>query len=298
MKHSYLSDFEKNEWIEYCADEVRIVNDFRKVSFNYDYPLTRDFVVIMFCISGKLSITIDENDYTVRKGQVLFLLPSNSVTKHSYSADLDTRSLLFSVSILENNILLRRKLWDSMYYLLRNPVQTLSQDSIRILWHYHSIATAKIGSRDTSYRHEVVNHLVRSLIYEFLLLVEEISPDELPDSRQIHQQQSDDLHRRFLLLLVSSRGRVRRVSQFADKLCVTPDQLTVAVRTVSGRTPMDWINENTIKLIKDDLLYSAKPIKEIADDLDFPSLSFFGKYVKQHTGYSPRQLRERHGEQA
>ena len=89
MKHSYLSDFEKSRWIEYCADDVRIVNDFRKVTFSYDYPLTRDFVVVMFCIKGKLSITIDDRDYSVSKGQVLFLQPSSSVTQHSYSADLD-----------------------------------------------------------------------------------------------------------------------------------------------------------------------------------------------------------------
>ena len=84
------------------------------------------------------------------------------------------------------------------------------------------------------------------------------------------------------------------MSQFAEKLHVTPDQLTASVRTVSGRTPTDWINENTVKIIKNDLLYSAKPIKDIAYSLDFPSLSFFGKYVKQHTGASPRQLRMSH----
>lgn len=71
--------------------------------------------------------------------------------------------------------MLRRKLWDSMYYLLSHPVQTLSGDSIRILWHYYSIATANIGRRDAEYQREVANHLVRSLIYEILLWVEDIA---------------------------------------------------------------------------------------------------------------------------
>ena len=34
-------------------------------------------------------------------------------------------------------------------------------------------------------------------------------------------------------------------------------------------------------------------IKEIAIELDFPSLSFFGKYVRLRTGLSPKEYRER-----
>ena len=37
---------------------------------------------------------------------------------------------------------------------------------------------------------------------------------------------------------------------------------------------------------------SDKSIKEIVNELDFPNLSFFGKYVKRHTGLSPKQYRE------
>lgn len=35
-----------------------------------------------------------------------------------------------------------------------------------------------------------------------------------------------------------------------------------------------------------------KNVKEIAYQLDFPNLSFFGKYVKQHFGMSPKAYRE------
>ena len=37
---------------------------------------------------------------------------------------------------------------------------------------------------------------------------------------------------------------------------------------------------------------SDKSIKEIANELNFPNISFFGKYVKKHTGMSPKQYRE------
>ena len=65
---------------------------------------------------------------------------------------------------------------------------------------------------------------------------------------------------------------------------------------MSARTALDWITEATFKAITYDLLYTQKTISEIGDELDFPSLSFFGKFFKQHTGLSPRAFRERYGQ--
>jgi YesN/AraC family two-component response regulator len=39
------------------------------------------------------------------------------------------------------------------------------------------------------------------------------------------------------------------------------------------------------------LTESNKSIKEIMEELDFPSLSFFGKYVKKHLGKGPKEYR-------
>ena len=37
-----------------------------------------------------------------------------------------------------------------------------------------------------------------------------------------------------------------------------------------------------------------KSIKEICNELEFPNLSFFGRYVKKHLGMSPKQWRSQH----
>lgn len=38
---------------------------------------------------------------------------------------------------------------------------------------------------------------------------------------------------------------------------------------------------------------AQKSIKEVADYLDFPNISFFGKYVRKHVGCSPKEYRRR-----
>ena len=94
-------------------------------------------------------------------------------------------------------------------------------------------------------------------------------------------------------LLAESAGRVRSVSAFANMLNVTPKYLSKCVKEESGRTPLDHIHEATINTIRQQLRYSDKTVKEISNDLDFPNLSFFGKFVKEHLGLSPTDYRAR-----
>ena len=60
----------------------------------------------------------------------------------------------------------------------------------------------------------------------------------------------------------------------------------------SGRSPLDLIHETTVGTIRQQLRYSNKTIKEICTELDFPNLSFFGKFVKEHLGMSPTEYRQ------
>ena len=76
---------------------------------------------------------------------------------------------------------------------------------------------------------------------------------------------------------------------YAEKLCVTPKYLSMAVKEYSGRKPLDWISEYVIAEAKSLLYYSQIPAQEVAFRLNFPSQSAFGKFFKQKTGYSPRQ---------
>ena len=88
-------------------------------------------------------------------------------------------------------------------------------------------------------------------------------------------------------LLSKSKVKVRSVSFYADKLFITTKYLSVICKQVCGKTAFDIINEFIIEDITELLKYSEKSIKEIANYLEFPNLSYFGKYVKAHTGMSP-----------
>ena len=59
----------------------------------------------------------------------------------------------------------------------------------------------------------------------------------------------------------------------------------------SGETASELINRYVVKDIDFLLKQRGKSIKEICNELEFPNLSFFGRYVKKHLGLSPKQYR-------
>lgn len=63
------------------------------------------------------------------------------------------------------------------------------------------------------------------------------------------------------------------------------------VKKVSGKTPGKWIDEVVMEEIDYLLRNSTISIKEIAYQMNFANISFFGKFVKRYTGVSPHHYR-------
>ena len=107
---------------------------------------------------------------------------------------------------------------------------------------------------------------------------------------------SESLFKAFLDNISASYPKSRSVSHYAQLLHVTPKYLSAVCKQISGRPASYLIDQYVIKDIHFLLLRTEKSIKEIANELDFPNISFFGKYVKKHLGTSPRQFRDKQKE--
>jgi AraC-like DNA-binding protein len=79
---------------------------------------------------------------------------------------------------------------------------------------------------------------------------------------------------------------------FADELCITPKYLSAVCKRNSGKTANAWITEHLMEDIRYYLRQTDLSIKEVCSVLGFPNASFFGKYVKEHFGVTPTQLRQ------
>lgn len=96
--------------------------------------------------------------------------------------------------------------------------------------------------------------------------------------------------------LVQKNFRTERFLDFyANKMAITSKHLSRTVKQQTGSTAVEWIERYVILEAKVMLRSSNMTIQQIADELHFPSQSFFGKYFKKKVGVSPKEYRNTRG---
>ena len=95
----------------------------------------------------------------------------------------------------------------------------------------------------------------------------------------------------FLTLLEEYYTQERSISFYADRMCLTPKYLSTIVKEVSGKHGMQWIDEYVLLEAKALLRDGSISVKEVSDQLNFPSQSMFGRFFKKMTGLSPKQYK-------
>lgn len=96
---------------------------------------------------------------------------------------------------------------------------------------------------------------------------------------------------KFLSLVQQHFKKERFLDFYAGKLEVSTKHLSRTVKEATGFSAVDWIDRFVILEAKVLLKATTMSIQQIADELNFTSQSFFGKYFKKHTGYSPKDFR-------
>lgn len=101
-----------------------------------------------------------------------------------------------------------------------------------------------------------------------------------------------DIFNRFLRLVNLHGRREHQLSFYAEKLCITDRYLGTLVKQTSGVSAKEWIDRAIISAAKVMLRHSDRQGFQIADELNFPTASFFCKYFKRLTGMTPQQYRK------
>lgn len=83
-----------------------------------------------------------------------------------------------------------------------------------------------------------------------------------------------------------------RVSDFCEKLNVTPKQLNASIKLITGTTAKDYIEERVILEAKRLLSYSYLSVKGVAYTIGFDDPTNFTKYFKKRTNQLPVNFRK------
>ena len=124
----------------------------------------------------------------------------------------------------------------------------------------------------------------------------------LQEANLLHQKQEniksannassqDQLVNKFLDLISEHYLDKQAVNEYAEMLFVTPNYLNKAVKQITGKTALEQVHEMLLLEAKVLLKQSKMNVSEVADYLNFESLSYFARFFKKHTGHTPLDYR-------
>ncbi|MBG6236250.1 AraC-like DNA-binding protein [Pedobacter sp. CAN_A7] len=99
------------------------------------------------------------------------------------------------------------------------------------------------------------------------------------------------IYRRFLALIEEWYHLSHEVKEYATHLGISVRKLTDISKRYGGRGAKESINEHLIAEAKRSLQFSARPIKEIAIELNFHSAYQFSHFFKKNVQVSPKAYR-------
>ncbi|MEF3305587.1 AraC family transcriptional regulator [Paenibacillus sp. GYB003] len=92
-------------------------------------------------------------------------------------------------------------------------------------------------------------------------------------------------------MVLARGGRAVTVSELAEELSYTRSHLSKKFRAIAGESLKAYIDRLRVQKAEELLKYREDSISEIAADLGFGDLFSFSRFVKKHTGASPRELK-------
>ena len=114
-----------------------------------------------------------------------------------------------------------------------------------------------------------------------------ILEEHVPSKRNAAER----LSRQFTELVSKHFMAGHTMTFYAKALGVTPTHLSRAVKAATGRTAAHILTERTVHAGRSLLETTTHPARNIAQHLGFGSAAYFTRFMQQHTGSSPSQLR-------
>lgn len=281
--------------------EYRIPFRFIRLSPSHNDPFYPNYIIssmdecgVFLCTHGEVRVSIEEKVYQIRQGDMFVYMPSSPLRLLQKSKDAEGLLVALDVDFMLP-IVQRVVNAENLLCIRRHPFFSLAEDKYTYIRSMFENLWTRIYEGDKEQKGflqqrlqiELVKSMVQTLTYEVL----GIYFSQLP-IQPMAETKKDLIFHRFLLSLFQHFRQEREVAFYAELQHLSPRYFSSIIKEKSGSNALQWIVQMVIAESKLMLETSELSIKEISVRLNFPTQSFFGKYFKQYTGFSPKEFRE------
>ncbi len=245
-------------------------------------------IILILVENGSCSLEVNMAMYELRKGGVFVAFPGQIIHLLQISKDFKPLCIACSIDMMND---LTSQVKDSLQLIQlvkQSPYQQKEKEEFEQLKKSFNHLQEKIEiTKSNQHRYQIIKNLVLSIAFECF--------DFLIGKSLVHQggNRKKSLFNAFLRNVEEHHRKEHSVKYYADELFVTSKYLSTVINEMSDKTPKQWIDEYIALDAKVLLQSTEKDIQEISDELNFPDISFFGKFFKRMTGMSPKAFREK-----
>lgn len=274
--------------VDYNDNDIVIIDNIKNVELPESAKASMNIIAI--CTNGRVQANMNSQPISLNKNQIIICPTNTTISDIMLSPDLEVMAILFTNRILQSFLHEKMNVWNDIIYRYKMHTFSLYDFEIEFLQHFYEMLRICFNAgKDNPYFTDVVQSLLRSAFIGLIGMLKQSFKNIKADSK-LH---TNSIFQQFLELLGSSAVKHRSVASYASELCISTKHLTNICKKKTGKTANEWITEYVIEDIRYYLRDTDMPLKQICDTLGFPNPSFFGKYVKEHFGTTPAQLRGR-----
>ncbi|MBP5365157.1 MAG: AraC family transcriptional regulator [Bacteroidales bacterium] len=274
--------------VDYNDNDIVIIDNIKNVELPESAKASMNIIAI--CTNGRVQANMNSQPISLNKNQIIICPANTNISDFMLSPDLEVKAILFTNRILQSFLHEKMNVWNDIIYRYKMHTFSLYDFEIEFLQHFYEMLRICFNAgKDNPYFTDVVQSLLRSAFIGLIGMLKQSFKNIKADSK-LH---TNSIFQQFLELLGSSAVKHRSVASYASELCISTKHLTNICKKKTGKTANEWITEYVIEDIRYYLRDTDMPLKQICDTLGFPNPSFFGKYVKEHFGTTPAQLRGR-----
>ena len=241
----------------------------------------------LLCTSGEGSFVFNEHCYHIAKNDLVVIPYPNRVSNLAAHTDMHVEWFAADYKFLQNLLPSNNYSIGGSISLNQDPVIKLTDDQTRhLLSDFHRIRE-RMGDQHLQFYRELMGSLCLTMMYDIF------EAHAQRDASEAHSDRTAYIVKQLMALLATGISSTERdVSYYAERLNVSPKYLSATIKRVTGHSVTSYIDRHTIPILKDYLGDERLSLTQIADQMNFASLSYFSRYCTKHLGQSPSEYRQ------
>ena len=241
----------------------------------------------LLCTAGEGSFVFNERCYHIMKNDLVVMPFPHRAKNLAAAPDMTVEWFAADYKFLQKQLPSNNYSIGGAISLNHDPVISLTDEQAKhLLADFHRLRD-RLNDRHLQFYNELMGSLCLTMMYDIF------EPHAQRDATDTHTDRTAYIVRQLMDLLSTGISRTERdVSYYADRLHVSPKYLSATIKRVTGHSVSSFINRHTVPILKDLLSDERLSLTQIAERMNFASLSYFSRYCTKHLGQSPSAFRQ------